>query len=41
MAMRFTTVRNTSQETIIHFDSSAAETGTITIANLTASTEAR
>ena len=41
MAMRLTTVRNTNQETIIHFASAAIETGTITIANLTASTQAR
>lgn len=41
MAMLFTTVKNTNQETVIHFDSSAAESGTITIANLTASTQAR
>lgn len=39
--MRLTTVRNTNQETIIHFASSAIETGTITIANLTAGTQAR
>jgi hypothetical protein len=41
MAMIITTVKNTNQETIIHFTSSAVETGTITIANLTASTQAR
>jgi len=41
MAVLFTTVRNTNQETIIHFDTVAAESGTITIANLTASTQAR
>lgn len=41
MAMTLTTVKNTNQETVIHFASSAAETGTITIANLTASTQAR
>lgn len=40
MAVLFTTVRNTNQETIIHFDTVAAESGTITIANLTASTQA-
>lgn len=39
--MTFTTVKNTNQETVIHFASSAAETGTITIANLTAGTQAR
>lgn len=41
MAMTFTTLKNTNQETIIHFASSTNETGTITIANLTASTQAR
>ena len=41
MAVLFTTVRNTNQETIIHFDTVAAESGTITIANLTASTQTR
>lgn len=41
MAMTFTTVKNTNQETVVHFTSSAAESGTITIANLTASTQAR
>lgn len=40
MAMTFTTVKNTNQETVIHFTSSAAESGTITIANLAASTQA-
>lgn len=39
--MAFTTVKNTNQETVIHFTSSAAESGTITIANLTATTQAR
>ena len=38
--MALTTVRNTNQETIIHFQSSAIETGTITIAGLAASTQA-
>jgi len=41
MAMTFTTVKNTNQETVIHFASSAAETGTITLANLTANAQAR
>lgn len=41
MAVIFTTVKNTNQETIIHFDTVAAESGTITIANLTAPTQAR
>ena len=41
MAMTFTTVKNTNQETVVHFTSSAAESGTITIADLTAATQAR
>jgi hypothetical protein len=41
MAVLFTTLKNTNQETVIHFASSAIETGTITIANLTATTQAR
>jgi hypothetical protein len=41
MAVLFTTVKNTNLETIIHFDTVAAESGTITIANLTASTQVR
>ena len=41
MAMTFTTVKNTNQETVIHFASSAAESGTITIANLAAGSQAR
>lgn len=41
MPMVFTTVKNNNQETVIHFESSAAESGTITIANLTATTQAR
>jgi hypothetical protein len=41
MAMVFTTLKNTNQETVIHFTSSAIESGTITIANLTATTQAR
>jgi hypothetical protein len=40
MAMTFTTVKNTNQETVIHFTSSAAESGTITINTLAASTQA-
>jgi hypothetical protein len=32
--MQFTTVKNTNLETVIHFTSSAAESGTITIADL-------
>jgi hypothetical protein len=39
--MQFTTVKNTNLETVIHFTSSAAESGTITIADLTAATQAR
>ncbi len=39
--MQFTTVKNTNQETVIHFTSSAADSGTITIADLTAATQAR
>lgn len=41
MAVLFTTVKNTNQETIIHFDTVLAESGTITLANLTAPTQAR
>jgi hypothetical protein len=41
MAMVFTTLKNTNQESVIHFASSAAESGTITIANLTATSQAR
>ena len=41
MAVLFTTVRNTNQETIIHFDTVAAESGTITIADLAATTQSR
>ena len=41
MAMTITTLKNTNQETVIHFASSAAESGTITIANLAASSQAR
>ena len=41
MPMVFTTVKNNNLETVIHFESSAAESGTITIANLTATTQAR
>ena len=39
--MTITTLKNTNQETVIHFASSLAESGTITIANLTAGTQAR
>jgi hypothetical protein len=41
MAMTLTTVKNTNNETVIHFTSGAAETGTITIANIAAATQAR
>ena len=41
MAVLFTTVRNTNQETIIHFDTVAAESGTITLADLAAATQTR
>lgn len=41
MAMTITTLKNTNQETVIHFASSLAESGTITIANLTATSQAR
>ena len=41
MTMLITTLKNTNQETVIHFASTAMESGTITIANLTASTQAR
>jgi len=36
MAMTITTLRNTNQETVIHFASTLVESGTITIADLTA-----
>ena len=39
--MTLTTVKNTNQETVIHFASGAAESGTITIANLAAASQAR
>jgi hypothetical protein len=41
MAMTITTLKNNNQETVIHFTSSASESGTITIANLTAATQVR
>ena len=41
MAVLFTTVKNTNQEVIIHFDTVAAESGTITLASLGATTQAR
>lgn len=39
MAMTFTTVKNTNQETVIHFTSAAAESGTITLNTLAAATQ--
>lgn len=39
--MNLTTVRNTNQETIIHFEAVDASSATITIANLAAATQAR
>lgn len=41
MAMNFTTIRNTNQETIIHFEAVDASNATITLTSLTASTQAR
>lgn len=41
MAVLFTTVKNTNQETVIHFDTVAAENGTITLASLGCATQAR
>jgi hypothetical protein len=41
MAVLFTTVKNTNQEVIVHFDTVAAENGTLTIANLGADTQER
>ena len=41
MAMNFTTIKNTNQETVIHFEAPSNESATITLANLTASTQAR
>lgn len=40
MAVLFTTVKNTNQETIIHFDTVAAESGVIALNTLAASTQA-
>jgi len=39
MAMVFTTVRNTNQEVVVHFQSSAAEAGTIALNTLAAATQ--
>jgi hypothetical protein len=41
MAIYFTTVRNTNQETIIHFETATNDSGTINIANIGATTQAR
>ena len=41
MSMNFTTIRNTNQETIIHFEAPSNDSAVITIADLTASTQAR
>jgi len=40
-AIRFDTLRNTNQETIIKFTGNSTDTGTIAIANLTAGTQVR
>lgn len=40
MAVTFTTVKNTNQEAVVHFTSSAAESGTIALNTLAASTQA-
>ena len=40
-AIRFDTLRNTNQETIIKFSGASGDTGTITIANIGAATQAR
>lgn len=41
MAMNFTTIKNTGQETIIHFEATDASFATISLATLTATTQAR
>ena len=41
MAMNLTTIKNTGQETIIHFEATDASFATITIADLTAASQAR
>ena len=40
MAVLFTTVKNTNQEVVVHFDTVAAESGTIALNTLTAATQA-
>lgn len=39
MAVLFTTVKNTNQEVIVHFDTVAAESGTLALTSLTAATQ--
>lgn len=39
MAVTFTTIKNTNQETVIHFSSTAIETGTIALNTLAASSQ--
>lgn len=39
MAVLFTTVKNTNQEVIVHFDTVAAESGTLALNSLTAATQ--
>ena len=39
MAVLFTTVKNTNLETIVHFDTVAAESGTLSLTSLTAPTQ--
>ena len=41
MAVLFTTIKNTNQEVIVHFDTVAAENGTLTLASLGCATQAR
>jgi hypothetical protein len=40
MAVLFTTVKNTNLETVVHFSSAAAESGTLALNTLAASTQA-
>ena len=41
MSMNFTTIRNTNQETIIHFEAPSNDSGTISLEDLTALTQSR
>ena len=41
MAMNFTTVKNTGSETVIHFEATDASFATISLASLTAASQAR